>query len=210
MTEEEIKALVEAKEAAEKQAQEAIAAAASARAEAEKEKTEKFNVVEELKNLRAKAATNPTDTNLPKQEPDINQLIEEALRKKEEESKKTQLEQALAEFKNSKPEFKADAAGLVYSKFEEGLKRFNFSDIGSKEQMKARLEEVYRFVNSPANIETGPDYEGSPSNPMPVNSLINGPDPQTKEVLKVTGIDEAKYKTLKEKYSDAFDSLGLK
>ena len=209
MTDDEIKALVEAKEAAEKTANEAIVAAASARAEAEKERAEKFNVVEELKNARLKTTSPDTNQNLTKQDTDINRMIEEALQRKEAESKKTQLEQAISEFKDSKPEFKADAAGLVFSKFEDGLKRFNFSDIASKEQMKTRLEEVYRFVNSTSSQDGGSDYEGSPSNPSPVNSLVNGTDNQTKEVLRVTGIEETKFKELKNKYPDAFSSLGL-
>lgn len=210
MTEDEIKALVEAKEAAEKSAAEVTAALLQARADAEKEKTEKFNVVEELKRLREKNASTDTNQNLTKQEPDINQLIEEALRKKEDESKKSQLEQALHEFKNSKPEFKADAAGLVYSKFEEGLKRFNFSDISSKEQMKSRLEEVYRFMNATSDNVDAPDYEGSPSNPTPVSGFTNAMDNDTKQVLSTTRMDEGKYKTLRDKYPDAFGSLGLK
>ena len=209
MTEEEINALQEAKEAAEKRAADAEALAIQARADAEKAKTDLTNVVEEVKNLRLKNAEALNKANLSNDGLDVNALIEQALQSREQQSREASFKEALAEFKAAKPEFQADAAGLVYAKFESGLTRFNFADIQNKEQMKSRLEEVYRFQNQQSSREEGTDYEGMPSNATPIGQAPASQSRDMKSVLEQTGMDEAKYNSLKTKYPDAFGSLGL-
>lgn len=209
MTEEEIKALEERAEEAERRADDAIALATRAAEERDKFKGDLTNVVEELKTVR-KQRNEPLDkSNLSNTEPDVNELIEKALRERDENAKKTEFDRALAEFKSSKPEFQNDAAGIVYMKFEDGLKRFNFSDIGSKDQMKSRLEEVYQFLNfKPMNAQ-GEEYDGTPSGSSPVPVSPDQVSAPYKAAVEFSGIDAARAKTLQEKYPEAFDSLGL-
>lgn len=209
MTEEEIKALQDAKEAAERREQEALAIATRAAEERDKAKGDLANTVEELKALRLKRIENPDKPNLSNTEPDVNELIEQALQRREEDSKKTDFERALTEFKTSKPEFANDAAGIVYMKFEEGLKRFNFSDIKDKDQMKSRLEEVYQFLNfKPINAQ-GEEYEGTPSGSNPVPISPDRVPASLKSAIESAGMDPARAKQLQEKYPEAFESLGL-
>lgn len=209
MTEEEIKALQDAKEAAEKRAAEWEAAAISAATERDKAKADIVGVVEEVKTLRQKNAEVIAKVDLSKGDVDVNALIEQALQSREQQSREASYKEALAEFKAAKPEFQADAAGLVYAKFESGLSRFNFSDIQNKEQMKTRLEEVYRFQNQQASTQEGLGYEGAPAHSMPVNQAPTNASGDVKKVLESTGVDEARFNELKSKYPDALSSLGL-
>lgn len=209
MTDEEIKALQDAKEAAEKKAADAEALAIAARAEADKSKADLTNVVDELKAERLKKAEALAKANLTTDGTDVNALIEAALQTRESQSRADSFKEALLEFKAAKPEFQADAAGLVYSKFENGLKRFNFSDITNKEQMKSRLEEAYRFLNATSLDNSGQEYEGGISMPNSINQPQTGPSKDIKAVLESTGMDEARFKTLKEKYPEALESLGM-
>lgn len=209
MTEEEIKALQDAKLEAERKATEAETLAMSLKAEVEKAKGDISKVVEELTEERRKKQDALDKAKLSNGEIDVNDIIEQAFKSREEQTRKASFEEALNEFKASKQEFQADAAGLVFSKFEEGLKRFNFSDIANKDQMKARLEDVYKFMNFRPNEEGGSEYEGSSANPAPVNPVSAEPSGDVKKVLDATGVDVGKYKTLREKYPDAFNSLGL-
>lgn len=209
MTEEEIKALQEAKEAAERREQEALALATRAAEERDKAKIDLTNTVEELKALRLKRIENPDKLNLSNTEPDVKELIEQALQEREENSKKSEFDRALADFKSSKPEFQNDAAGIVYMKFEDGLKRFNFTDVANKDQMKSRLEEVYQFLNfKPMNAQ-GEEYEGTPSGSNPVPLSPDQVPASFKAAVETAGMDPVRAKTLREKYPEAFDSLGL-
>lgn len=209
MTEEEIQALQDAKLEAERKATEAETLAMSLKAEVEKAKGDISKVVEELTEERRKKQDALDKAKLSNGEIDVNDIIEQAFKSREEQTRKASFEEALNEFKASKQEFQADAAGLVFSKFEEGLKRFNFSDIANKDQMKARLEDVYKFMNFRPNDEGGSEYEGNSANPAPVNPVSAEPSGDVKKVLDATGVDVGKYKTLREKYPDAFNSLGL-
>lgn len=209
MTEEEIQALQDAKLEAERKATEAETLAMSLKAEVEKAKGDISKVVEELTEERRKKQDALDKAKLSNGEIDVNDIIEQAFKSREEQTRKASFEEALNEFKASKQEFQADAAGLVFSKFEEGLKRFNFSDIANKDQMKARLEDVYKFMNFRPNDEGGSEYEGNSANPAPVNTVSAEPSGDVKKVLDATGVDVGKYKTLREKYPDAFNSLGL-
>ncbi len=210
MTEEEIKALQEAKDAAERRVTELEQSLAAERTEF---KTSIDKVVEELKEERRKKNEALGKTSLKEGAgygpEDIQSLVEETLRKREEEKIKSEFETALAEFKASKPEFQADSAGLVFSKFEDGLKMFNFDDIKSKEQMKGRLEEVYRYINfKPTNTENM-EYEGSPSNSNPAPVKADEINPSVRGAIGAAGIDAARAKELQSKYPEAFESLGI-
>lgn len=209
MTEEEIKSLQDAKEAAENKAAEWESAALTIAGERDKAKTDLSTVVEELKLVRVKKAEAEAKVNLSGEGLDVNALIDQALQTREQQTRDNAFKEALAEFKATKPEFQADTVGLVYAKFETGLSRFNFTDIQNKEQMKARLEEVYRFQNQQAPAVEHQDYNGTPSNPMPVGTPQTGPTKDIKTILEQSGMDEIKYNTLKTKYPDALESLGL-
>lgn len=211
MTEEEIKVLQDAKVAAETRAAEAEALAISAKEEADKAKGDTIKVVDELKVERLKKNEALENAKLlNKDGTDVNALIEAALHSRDTKDRESAFAEALNEFKASKSEFQSDTAGLVSSKFEEDLKRFNFADVHSKEQMKARLDEAYRFINfKPGQQEEGNNYGGSSFNPNPVDPSKDVSLEGIKTVLEKTGMDEAKFKALREKYPDAFGSLGI-
>ena len=78
MTEEEIKALQDAKEEAERRASEALAAAEAAKAEADKAKQDVTKVVDELKEERRKK-NEALGGKINNDTPDVNTLIEQAL-----------------------------------------------------------------------------------------------------------------------------------
>jgi DNA repair exonuclease SbcCD ATPase subunit len=209
MTEEEIKALQEAKEAAEAKAQEAANALEAARVEAEKARQDVQKVVDELKEERQKKNEALSKLNINNDEPDVTSLVEQALQKKEQERRATELEEAIAEFKSSKTEFQSDATGVVFDKFKTELGKFNFSDVTTKEQAKRRLEEAYRFVNQSGGEQSENTYEGSPrSNSTPPNrdSELNQ---SVKNVLDSARINEEKFTKLKGKYPEALEGLGI-
>lgn len=216
MTEEEIQALQEAKEAAEKSAAEAKAAADAAQAEVEKTRGDLSNVVEELKDVRVKKAeaeekakinnTNP-DAN---QAPDVSELVRQELSKAEQERVKKEMEEAITEFRNSKTEFQNDTAGLVYDKFQKELSKFNFSDVSSKEQAKARLEEAYRFVKQTSPDTLGePIHDGTPRTPSSPKDEGGKLDQNIERTLENAGVSTEKYRKLEGKYGEALNSLGF-
>lgn len=209
MTEEEIKALQVAKETAERKATELEAKAIAAKAEADKVKGDLTNIVEELKTERQKKNEALEQAKLSTGGLDVNSIIENALKEREEQSRKVSFAEALNEFKGSKPEFQADAAGIVFSKFEDGLSRFNFSDVKTKEQMKARLEEAYRFINFKPTNEQGHEYEGSSFSPSNIPSGDKALDMKVKKVLETSGISEDRFKTLRSKYSGTLSGIGI-
>lgn len=202
MTEEEIKALQE--KLATLEAEKLAAEARAAKAE-----SDKATLVEEVKAERQKKQEALDKAKLNGGEVDVSSLIEQALSAKEQERRKAELEAAITEFKNSKPEFQADAAGLVFGKFSEHLKKFNLSDVSSKEEAKSRLEEIYRFVNQKDNQDNDPNYEGTPrggSVPPTREGVVAG---DVKKALEFSGLSEARYKELKEKFPDQFAGLEI-
>lgn len=209
MTEEEIKALQTAKEEAERKAAEALAAVEAAKAEALKAKEDVNKVVDELKELRSKRTPPVDNANINNKELDVNSLIEQALAQKEEERRKTEFEEAVAEFKSSKTEFQNDSAGLVFGKFKESLKKFNFSDVTTKSQAKTRLEEAYRFLNGTGSTIDSENYEGG----LRVDGLPpvkqDGLSKDTTAAMQVAKIDKDKFANLKSKYPEALASLGI-
>ena len=209
MTEEDIKTLQDAKTASDAKLVEQIEATRLAQEEATKHKTSLDNNVEELIEERKKKQEALDKVKLSNGETDINEVIEQAFKARKEESRTADFKSALDEFKASKPEFQSDAAGLVFGKFETGLTRFNFSDVETKEQMKTRLEEAYRFLSPKGDEQEEQSYSGGSSEATPVPQYNAEPTLAEKKVLENTGMDEAKYKALRGKYGDAFVGLGL-
>lgn len=209
MTEEEIKALQEKSEAAERRAAEAEAAALAAKAEADKAKGDITNIVEELKQERLKKAEALAKANINNGETDVNSLIEQALQAKESERRKSEAESAIAEFKASKTEFQNDASGLVFDKFKSELSKHNLSDLSSKEQVKSRLDEIYRFVNFKGEQGGGSDYEGTPRTGSSVQANDDKLNPTIESAIAQAKMSTEKYTALKGKYGDAFSSLGI-
>jgi len=210
MTEEEIKALQVAKEETEVKLAEALEAARVATENATKSKGDVDKIVAELTEERRKKQEALDKANLTNREPmNVNEAIAQAFREREDQTRKADLESVMAEFKASKPEFQADAAGLVYSKFEQGLKQFTFADVTNKEQMKARLENAYRFLSPTQDAGAEPDYSGNAPSYSPVSSADPAQSINERKVLEDTGMDPAKYKALKAKYGEAFYNLGL-
>lgn len=202
MTEEEIKALQDELAATKAAKDEAIARATKAEAD-------KAGLVEEVKTERQKKQEALDKAKLNGGELDVNSLIEQALTEKETARRKAELESAIAEFKNSKSEFQTDAAGIVFGKFTEHLKKFNLSDLSSKDEAKARLEEIYRFVNFKENDNSNVDYEGTPqggSVPAVKDGQIKA---DVKSAMEFSGVSPERFKQLKEKYPDQFNSLEL-
>jgi len=209
MTEEEIKALKDAKEAAERRAAEAETLAQAMKVVADNAKSSLNGVVEELKTERQLKNEALAKANINSGGQDVSSLIEQAFATREQERKKTELEQAIAEFKGSKTEFQTDTAGLVYGKFQEHLTRFNLNDLNTKEQAKARLEEIYRFVNFKEQNGNDSTYEGTPQSGTDVPDNSGRITQETEQVIKDAGIAPEKFNHLREKYSEAMQGLGI-
>jgi len=214
MTEEEIQSLKEAKEAAEAAQAAAQAAAEAAKAEAEKAKSDLTGVVDELKEERRKKQealerqqniNNPNPNPESSGEPDVNQLVEQALAKKERERAENEVKSAIEEFKNSKTEFQSDTTGMVFEKFKKDLSRFNFSDIQSKEEAKKRLNEAYDFLRRQENSGGESTYEGTDNPP----STPSSEDKSLPADAKSMGLDPERYNKLSSKYGDALAGLGF-
>ena len=212
MTEEEIKKLQEEKEEADRKLAEFESAAKAAREESEKARGDLEKVVEELKEERQKkqdALQKLNINNGGQPTPNVDELVEQALTKKEQERREQEFKEAIEEFKNSKTEFQGDSAGIVFEKFKQGMNRFNFSDVKNKAEAKQRLEEVYRFINNKPSVEEAPEYEGSPRVPSQAPSTDDRLNRETETVLNQAGVSQESYTKLKSKYGDALSSLGL-
>lgn len=211
MTEEEIKAL-----------QEKLAAQESALEEVQKErdkyKQDVTGVVDELKEVRAKKQE--AETALEKlqgntggqpdnSQVDINEQINQALREREAEQAKRSREEAIEEFKNSKTEFKSDDTGMVFEGFKREMNKFNFEGLNSKEAIKARLEEVYRFTKGTEKPgDDTPAYEGTPSGGGSTPPA-GDEDPQMSRLSETIGMDKDRITKLKSKYGEAVSNLGV-
>jgi hypothetical protein len=207
MTEEEIKALQEAKEAAERRAAEAEARANAEKAKAEKYQSDVQKVVSELTEERKKKNEALNKAQFNNDEPDVKSLIEQALREKEEARKKAEVELAIEEFKRSKPEFQADTAGLVFEKFKQTLNKFNFSDIQTREDARARLEDVYRFANGTASQTQDSAHDGTPNIPANIGDSPDRLKKETEKALEIANMPKEKFDKLKGKYGEALASL---
>lgn len=210
MTDEEIKALKDAKEAADLRAAEAEALATAAKAEADKARQDLTGVVDELKIERQKkneALTKAPITNDDKT--DVSSLVEQALQKKEIERRQAEAEAAIAEFKSSKTEFQTDTAGLVFSKFQKELSKFNLNDLTSKEQVKSRLEEIYRFVNFKTDSSNDNTHDGTPQSGNAIKDTNEQLSQQTEAMLQSARMTKEKFTALKNKHPEAFSGLGM-
>lgn len=209
MTEEEIKALQDAKDAAEKRVADAEKAAVDAKLLADKSEQDKLNLVEELKIERQKKQEALDKAKINNGELDVDSLIEQKLAEREKTFRDASMKEAIEEFKNSKSVFKNDTAGLVFGKFEAELKKFNLSDVSTKEQVKARLEEVFKFSGFTSEGDGASEYEGSIASPHIAPEGNAQVKSDVKSALDLTGISEDRYKKLKEKYPDAMSNVGL-
>lgn len=212
MTEEEIKALQEEKQEFENKYNELLTSVETLKGESGKAKEDLNKVVEELKEERRKKQEALDKASINNGEPvDVEQLVTEALTKKEQERRRQEVEQAMTEFKSSKPEFQSDPSGLVYSKFEQVLSRFNLSDITSKEEAKARLDEIYKFAKFKGEVpqDDVPSYEGTPSTGSSAPGSADPKEREIEELIKGTKVSKERYSELKQKYGDAFESLGI-
>jgi len=209
MTEEEIEALQDAKEEAERHASEALAAAQAAKAEADKAKQDVTKIVDELKEERQKKNDALSRLNVNSDTPDVASLVEQALAKKEEERRIAEFEEAVAEFKTSKPEFQNDTAGLVFDKFKGELEKFNFSNVSNKSQAKQRLEEVYRFVKGSTSPEEGSEYNGTPRAGHSIPDTEERLSHEMNSTLEAARMDRDTFIKLKSKYGDAMSGLGI-
>lgn len=209
MTEEEIKALQVAKEDAERRASEALAAVQAAKAEADKAKQDITKVVDELKEERQKKNEALAKQGINSETPNVSELIEQALAAKDMERRKAEFEEAVAEFKSSKPEFQNDTAGLVFDKFKSELNRFNFSDVSNKAQAKQRLEEAYRFIKGSSNETSGFEYDGTKRDGQTITEKQEGLTQEMNSTLTSARMDRDKFTKLKSKYGDAMAGLGI-
>lgn len=210
MTDEEIQAITSAKAAAEQKAADAEARAVAAQEEALKFKNGLETVVEELKTERQKkneALEKLTNINQGGSV-DVETVVEQHIRKKEQERIAAELTLAIEEFKNSKPEFQADTAGIVFDKFKSSLSKFNLSDVTTREQAKQRLEEVYRFYNFKPD-GAGSEYPGG----IPAGHSIPEAEKQVsteiKSALNAAGMSDEKFTDFKKKYPEALNGLGI-
>lgn len=193
-------------------------------ARAEKLAEQDANKVEEIKQLRTRAQeaearyqeainaqiNNKPSEDKPKESFSVEAAVQAELDRREAQRRKQDFEMAVNEFKASKPEFQADESGLVFEKFKQSLSRFNFSDIGSKEEAKKALEDVYRFTNFKYNQEEAPAYEGSPRGGVTPPNESGKPDQNAAALSTQTGLQPERVRALQEKYGDAFASLANK
>jgi hypothetical protein len=80
---------------------------------------------------------------------DINSEIEQALTKRELEAARRAKEVAIAEFRNSHAEFSSDndPGDFKFNKFKQEIAKFNLDNLTTKEEVTARLKEIYEFAN---------------------------------------------------------------
>lgn len=135
---------------------------------------DKANLVGEIQETRAqKIAREKELENLKKTlegkdtTPDPEELVERVLNKKAQEVSEKNFEVAKHLFREQVKEFSKDVdqAGLLFSKFEKEMAKFNFNGLSTQEEYLARLREVYEFTNRSKQPDTKVDfYKGSPAN----------------------------------------------
>lgn len=210
MTEEQIKALQDAAEAAEARAQAAEQARLIAEAQVKEKEASLAGVVDELKTERQKKnealekanLINPGSIN-------VDEVVSAALAKKEQERMKEELEQAVQEFKTSKTEFQTDASGIVFDKFKQGLGIFNLSSAKSKAEARALLENAYKFLNANTSTDAGTDYSGGAANAAPVPTNAPGISTEVQSALTSAKMSPEQLKRIQDKYPDALNGLGI-
>lgn len=167
---------------------------------------------------RRKAAEEEMERNRKSPEPasendDPKEVFKKLLTEKEQEEAKLARERSLEKFRESVREFSKenDEAGIVFSKFENELKKFNLDGLKSEQDFMARYKDVYDYMNRKQSTPT-PDssfYQGSPKGPG--SSAPEGDsDPLSdveKKVLERLGWTKEKYLQQKAKHPDFVRSL---
>lgn len=139
------------------------------KAEKDAEATAKAGLVEELKAEReakrlAKEEVEKIKSTANADDPE--EIVKRILNKKDEESVQEAFDSVKEEMRRSHNEFDptTDSAGIVFKKFEDELAKFNFDGLKTKEQIKARMQEVYEFQNRGKRTETKPNFYGGTKN----------------------------------------------
>jgi len=147
-------------------------------------------------------------------EDDIQKKVAEEFAKREEAQKAKTFEEAEQEFRNSMPEFREDNdnGGLKYEAFKKELNKFNLSDLGSKEAYKARLKEVYEFMNRKSQKDDNSQlnqYASTNDNGggEPKESDIAVLSKQETQLIKDQGWSKERYLKLREKQPQYVNSL---
>lgn len=210
MTEEEIKALQEKNSEYETKLRELMASVEELSVERQKDKENLNKVVDELKTERKKKQEALDKTNIIDKQPDVETLVLSALEKRQEEERKRQLDEALEEFKRSKPEFQADPSGLVYSKFEKVLADFNLSSAQTKESMKAKLDMAYKFSKFKETSKEEPEYDGTPQTKDVLPKEKDMDNIEIEKTLESTRVSKESFAKLKSKYPEALEGLGIR
>lgn len=117
---------------------------------------DKANLVGELTETRSKKQLAEQELEKTKGTPktslekDPRQVVEEVLREKENEIAKSNLELAREEFLRNNQEFSPDVdkGGILYSKFEKELSKFNLAGLKTKEEYIARMSEARRLMDT--------------------------------------------------------------
>lgn len=153
---------------------------------------DKANLVDEVKNTRtAKQEREKELDDLKKalekegKESDPEEMVERVLTKKAEAEAKKNLDKAKQSFRDSIKEFseEVDTAGIVFSKFEKEMSKFNFSGLQTQEEFEQRLKEVYEFVNRGKRQpnDSVQFYKGTPPN--------LGTDPKTNDGVNLSSVE---------------------
>lgn len=130
---------------------------------------DKTNLVGELTELRKKKEpiTEPKETPTPVVAPDPKEVVLSVLAEKEQEQVKANFELAKEELKRTVKELSpdVDAGGILFSKFERELSKFNMSGLKSKEDFLARFGEAFRLMTQTSSQPTKVNfYNGATQN----------------------------------------------
>lgn len=169
---------------------------------------DKANMVDELKAEREAKRIAKEELEKTKTKTDLNitdpiEIVKRVLQEKEVEESKGAFEQAKAELKETYNEFSSetDTSGIVFKKFEDEMAKFNFSGLKTKEEYKARLNEVYEHMNrtkkpsDSVNFHTGTKQFGSEQRTTDSSTLS---DKEVK-LINEMGWDKERFLKTKEK-----------
>jgi hypothetical protein len=159
---------------------------------------DKTNLVGEIQETRAQKIVREKEiADLKKsletegKESDPEALVERVLSKRAQESADSNFEKAKLAFKEQVKEFSKDVdqAGILFSKFEKEMSKFNFSGLSTHEDFLGRLKEVYEFTNRGKTQDNKLEYyKGSPAN--------LGTDPHSNDGASLTAAESKLIKDL--------------
>ena len=134
---------------------------------------DKANLVGEIQETRAQKIArenelkNFKETIVKKEDnSDPEQIVERVLSKRAQEASEKNFELAKSSFKEQVKEFSKDVdqAGILFSKFEREMSKFNFNGLNTQEDYLSRLREVYEFTNRGKQPDARIEFhKGSPS-----------------------------------------------